>query len=59
MRIIIEEWMTDEDKLNLSLNEAAVYAIIYGFTKNGGVWYTSFAYLAQKWNVLPILLGIS
>lgn len=37
MRIIIEEWMTDEDKLDLSLNEAAVYTIIYGFTKNGGV----------------------
>lgn len=57
MRIIIEEWMTDEDKLNLSLNEAAVYAIIYGFTKNGGVCYASLAYLAQKVKCSPNTVG--
>lgn len=55
--IILEDWMMEEDKLNLTLNEAAVYAIIYGFTKNGGVCYASLSYFAQKVKCTPNTVG--
>lgn len=49
---VIMHWMTDEDGLCLSGNELLVYAIIYGFSQDGGVCFAKRDYFAK-------MIGIS